>query len=75
MVQNTISRKKRSSGVALAHSTEKEYSDMAADVVEMFTKTPYQPIVHKEYSLEQLPQAHTDVMSNAGAMGNLVVIV
>ncbi|CAO4363528.1 unnamed protein product [Caenorhabditis nigoni] len=60
-------------GVALGMSTEAELADFGHNIVNFLKETEHRPIINKEYSLEQLGQAHKDIMENSGAKGNLVV--
>ncbi|EFP00974.1 hypothetical protein CRE_20754 [Caenorhabditis remanei] len=60
-------------GVALGLSTESELSDFGTNIVEFLKETDFRPLINKEYSLEQIGQAHKDIMENTGAKGNLVI--
>lgn len=46
---------------------------MSHEITQMLTKTNFRPIVHKEYALDEIAQAHYDIMNNGGAKGNLIV--
>ncbi|EGT57509.1 hypothetical protein CAEBREN_12682 [Caenorhabditis brenneri] len=60
-------------GVALGLSTDAELSDFGTNIVKFLQETEFRPLINKEYSLEQIGQAHKDIMENSGAKGNLVV--
>lgn len=61
-------------GVALANCKPAELQRIAKAMLPLFEKGVLKPVIRREYSLTELPQAHEDVMKS-GAQGNLVVSV
>uniref|UniRef100_A0A1I7TAM2 ADH_zinc_N domain-containing protein n=1 Tax=Caenorhabditis tropicalis TaxID=1561998 RepID=A0A1I7TAM2_9PELO len=60
-------------GVALGMSSDAELRDFGANIVQFLKETEFRPLINKEYSLDQLAQAHKDIMDNSGSKGNLVL--
>lgn len=61
-------------GVALAHIKPAELVLIAKSLHPLFEKGVLKPVVRRTYTLEELPQAHEDVLKS-GALGNLVVSI
>ncbi|WCN15316.1 zinc-binding dehydrogenase [Marinomonas mediterranea] len=61
-------------GVALANVKPNELKRIAQSMKPLFDKGVLKPIVRKEYSLTELPNAHKDILKS-GALGNLVVTI
>ncbi|GIY64164.1 quinone oxidoreductase [Caerostris extrusa] len=62
-------------GIALLNSTQEEWKEGSAFIVEGVSKGWVKPIIHKRYALEQAGDAHRDVMHSTGAKGKLVLSV
>ncbi|MCV2402062.1 NADPH:quinone reductase [Marinomonas sp. C2222] len=61
-------------GVALAQIKPAELALIAKSLRPLFEKGVLKPVVRRAYALEELPQAHEDVLKS-GALGNLVISI
>ncbi|CUB03627.1 NADPH:quinone reductase [Marinomonas fungiae] len=61
-------------GVALANAKPEELARIAKAMLPLFEKGVLKPVVRREYALNELAQAHEDVLKT-GAQGNLVVVL
>lgn len=61
------------SGVALGQTTKDEWDASVAAITEGINKGWVNPVVGKEYSLEDAKQAHRDVIDGPGTKGKLVI--
>lgn len=61
-------------GMAVMNMTPAEHQQTAKAMYPLFAAGLLKPVVRKVYALEELPQAHLDVLKS-GALGNLVVKV
>lgn len=60
-------------GVALGASTDSEVSEAGEAVVRGVREGWIEPVVDKEYPMEQARQAHVDIIESKGAKGKLVL--
>ena len=60
-------------GVALASSTAQDYSRMGAAIVGGIEAGWVNPVIDKEYKMEEVKQVHHDIMNSSGAKGKLVL--
>ncbi|CAI2293022.1 unnamed protein product [Caenorhabditis sp. 36 PRJEB53466] len=60
-------------GVALGFSTEAQLSDFGASIAAFLKETSSRPVINKEYPIEEVGDAHKDILNNNGARGNLVI--
>ncbi|CAH1272647.1 CRYZ [Branchiostoma lanceolatum] len=62
-------------GVMLYHMDAKELGETMSALYAGFTQGTLNPVVGKEYSLEQTPQAHKDIIETKSAMGKVVITI
>jgi len=62
-------------GVALGTSTPKEWAEMGAAIVAGIESGWVNPVINKEYSMEEVQQVHYDIIHSKGAKGKLVLRV
>ena len=62
-------------GVALGSSTAAEWAEMGAAIVAGVEAGWVNPVINKEYSMEQAAQVHHDIVHSKGAKGKLVLRV
>lgn len=62
-------------GVALGSSTAAEWVEMGAAIVAGVEAGWVNPVINKEYSMEQAAQVHHDIVHSKGAKGKLVLRV
>ncbi|CAD6184956.1 unnamed protein product [Caenorhabditis auriculariae] len=55
-------------GVALNRTTPEEFEEMGAGITEFLKKSSFRSTVQKEYTLEEISQAHVDIMKNDDAV-------
>lgn len=61
-------------GVALANIKPFELKRIAQAMLPLFEKGVLKPVIRKEYALNELADAHEDVLKS-GAQGNLVIVI
>ncbi|XP_078686072.1 zeta-crystallin-like isoform X3 [Branchiostoma floridae x Branchiostoma belcheri] len=59
--------------IGVGRDTEKELGETMAALYAGFTQGTLNPVVGKEYSLDQAPQAHKDIIETKSAMGKVVL--
>ena len=62
-------------GVALGSSTAAEWAEMGAAIVAGVEAGWVNPVINKEYSMEQAALVHHDIVHSKGAKGKLVLRV
>ncbi|XP_035684345.1 zeta-crystallin-like isoform X2 [Branchiostoma floridae] len=62
-------------GVMLYHMDATELGETVAALYAGFTQGTLNPVVGREYSLEQAPEAHKDIIETKSAMGKVVLTV
>jgi len=62
-------------GVALGTSTPKEWAEMGAAIVAGIESGWVNPVINKEYSMDEVQQVHYDIIHSKGAKGKLVLRV
>ncbi|CAI5439519.1 unnamed protein product [Caenorhabditis angaria] len=60
-------------GVALGLSTSEEYSEYGKEIGRFLSETKSRPSIAKAYKFEEISKAHTDILENQGAHGQIVV--
>uniref|UniRef100_A0A7E4W1F8 Enoyl reductase (ER) domain-containing protein n=1 Tax=Panagrellus redivivus TaxID=6233 RepID=A0A7E4W1F8_PANRE len=60
-------------GVMLGHTQLHEYPHMAASINSMLTENQIKPVIHHEYALSELAEAHRQVMEKTSSKGKIVV--
>jgi len=60
-------------GVSLHTANNAEWSEMGAAILAGLVNGCLTPVIHKEYPLEKVAQAHKDIIENEGAKGKLVL--
>lgn len=60
-------------GVALGASTNQEYARMGAAIVAGVEAGWVNPVIDKEYKMEDVQEVHKDIINSKGAKGKLVL--
>jgi len=63
------------SGVALGTTTPKEWAQMGAAIVAGIESGWVNPVINKEYTMDEVQQVHYDIIHSKGAKGKLVLRV
>ncbi|XP_066295260.1 zeta-crystallin-like isoform X2 [Branchiostoma lanceolatum] len=61
--------------IGVGRDTEKELGETMAALYAGFTQGTLNPVVGREYSLEQATQAHKDIIETKSAMGKVVITI
>eukprot|EP00058_Branchiostoma_floridae_P014688 XP_002600176.1 hypothetical protein BRAFLDRAFT_57182 [Branchiostoma floridae] len=61
--------------IGVGRDTEKELGETVSALYAGFTQGTLNPVVGREYSLEQAPEAHKDIIETKSAMGKVVLTV
>ena len=62
-------------GVALAATTQEEWAQMGAAIVAGIESGWVNPVINKEYGMDEVQQVHYDIIHSKGAKGKLVLKV
>ena len=62
-------------GVALAATTQAEWEEMGAAIVAGIESGWVNPVINKEYGMDEVQQVHYDIIHSKGAKGKLVLKV
>merc|ERR1719266_2256858 len=62
-------------GVALGNSTPEEYNEMGCAIVAGIEAGWVNPVINREYAMEEVQQVHYDIIHSKGAKGKLVLRV
>ena len=62
-------------GVSLWNATDDEYQQMGESINDGINSGWLNPMIDKEYSIENAPIAHHDIINSKGAKGNLVLVL
>ena len=62
-------------GVALNNSTPEEYKQMGRAIVAGIEAGWVNPVINREYAMEEVQQVHYDIIHSKGAKGKLVLSV
>ena len=60
-------------GVALGSTTDEQYEQIGTAISNGIISGWVNPVIDKEYSMEEIPNAHYDIINSKGAKGNLVL--
>jgi len=62
-------------GILVLDITDEELREAGTAVVKGLENGTLDPIIDKEYSMEQAPASHKDIMESSGAKGKLVILM
>merc|ERR1719410_1776095 len=62
-------------GIALGNSTPEEYNEMGCAIVAGIEAGWVNPVINREYAMEEVQQVHYDIIHSKGAKGKLVLKV
>jgi len=69
-----LGKEPRICGILLLNATEEDVIEAGAAVVKGLENGTLDPVIDKEYSMEQAPAVHKDIMESTGAKGKLVIL-
>ncbi|XP_052790958.1 zeta-crystallin-like isoform X2 [Mya arenaria] len=70
----TMQKESTYTGMILMNASQDEWSEMHAGIKKGLEEGWLRPHVCKEYSFEEAPQAHIDVINNTGSLGKRVIV-
>jgi len=73
--RHMMQKESKVTGLILMNASEDEWSEMHDSIAEGMKEGWLQPHINKEYSLDDAPQAHHDVINSATTLGKRVIVL